>query len=183
MGDLRLAMYRGRSARIISLGDYLALDPAGRAAAEVDPSWCTMSLIVDGEDHWGPLLGLGALGVVVAQLPQAADRVEAGQLAIVRAAVFDMPVAVFLVFEPAGRDVVVAVASTEKLSDPIWMPNGPRSDALYALVAEDRDALVAPGQEGGIEPQTLPRSVVSACLRRELSLGREVVSLIGEGSC
>lgn len=44
MDDIRLAMYRGSSAEIICLRDYLALTPEERARTAVSPSWCTMSL-------------------------------------------------------------------------------------------------------------------------------------------
>ena len=153
--------------------------------SEVSPSWCTFSLIIGGREKWGPQLSLGAVGTVVAQLVPAAERIEAGQSALIRAAVFDVPVAVFLLFEPASpstEDTYLArVAASEALSDPVWMPNGPGADHVYGYLEEHHDEMTG-SSAVGIEPCPIPRSTLGSSLRREASLGAEIVALLGPGS-
>jgi hypothetical protein len=159
----------------------LALTPEQRAAEGVSPKWSALSLVVDGHERWGSQLSIGALGPIVAQLPQAADRLERGELAVLRAAVFDVPPASFVIFEPAGDAVVAVVGASPELSDPVWMPDGPAADGLYAFVAEHREELVAALRSEAIAPQTIDRETAAACLRREAELGARVVALLGSG--
>lgn len=145
-------------------------------------SWSTVSLVVDDVERWGPLLSLGALGVVVAQLPQAADRAERGERAVVRAGVFDTPDALFLVLEPGQDHIVLTIGISSELSDPIWLPTGTRIDTFYAMVDEHHQMLVSAGKATGIAPQALPRRLVVTALRREFELGNKAIALLGEGS-
>lgn len=181
--DIRLALSSGNS-DVIAVADLLALPDAERASISVTPSWCVLSLIVDGEDRWGPRLSLGALGVVVAQLAQAATRLEHGELAVVRAGVFDVPEVLLLLFEPDGADGVVAAPGvTKALPDPSWTADGPHAGRLYAFVAEQRDRLVEAGRVRQVAPQQIGRWVASAALRREAQLGAAAVALLGPGRC
>lgn len=178
---LRLALYRGASAEIITLADYLALEPGGRRACEVSPSWSTMSLVAGGDERWGAQLSLGALGLLVAQLPQARSRLEAGQRAVIRSAVFDVPQALFLLFEPEDGAAVATLAMTDELPATSWLPHEPPGGQLYAFVEEHRQRLVDAGTAGGIVPQTLGLASLCADLAREAELGQQVVALLGEG--
>jgi hypothetical protein len=182
--DLRLALYLGAGAEIITAQDYLAL-PDSRRPPEVSPSWCTLSLVVDGREKWGPLLSLGALGPIVAQMVPAAERIDAGQRALIRAAVFDVPLAVFLLFEPVSPPAeaiyMARVAATHALSDPVWMPNGPGAGNVYGYVAEHHDEMTGSGA-ADIEPCPVPRSALSSSLRREAAFGAEIVTFLGPGS-
>lgn len=182
--DIRLALYRGTSAELVTVADYLALPDAERASLAVSPSWCTLSLIVDGSDRWGARLSLGALGVVVAQLAPAAARLEHGERAIVRAAVFDVAGALLLLFEPAADgEVAVTLAATDELPDPSWTPGERNGERLYAFVGEHRDRLVEAGRAREVAPQRIGRAVAAAALRREAELGTAAVALLGPGSC
>lgn len=182
--DIRLALSSGSSSDVIAVADLLALADAERTSISVTPSWCVLSLIVDGEDRWGPQLSLGALGVVVAQLAQAATRLERGELAVLRAGVFDVPEVLLLLFEPIGEDGVVATPGvTKALPDPSWTADGPHAERLYAFVGEQRDRLVEAGQVRQVAPERIGRSMASAALRREARLGAAAVALLGPGRC
>ena len=167
-----------------SRSDFLALSEAERASVPVTPSWSVLSLIVDGEERWGSRLTLGALGVLLAQFAPAATRLEHGERAVLRAAVFDVPEVLLLLLEPDGEDGVVAVpAVTRDLPDPSWTPDGPHGDSLYAFVAEHRDRLVDAGRVRGVMPQRIGRALASAALRREAEIGAAVMAIVGPGRC
>jgi hypothetical protein len=179
IADIRLALFRGPSGEIVTLDEWLRLPPDERG--DVSPSWSALSLVIDDDERWGARLSLGALGPLVAQLPQAAERLERGEPAVLRAAVFDVPLASFLLFEPEGDLVVASLGGSPELSDPRWMPYGTAADELYAFVAAHRDELVATLQAEDVPPQSIDRAVVVACLRREAALGERAVELLGSG--
>lgn len=182
--DIRLALSIAGSTEFIAVGDYLALSEAQRASVPVTPSWSVLSLVVGGEERWGSRLTLGALGVLVTQFVPAAARLEHGERAVLRAAVFDVPAVLLLLLEPDGEDSVVTTpAVTDDLPDASWTPDGPHGDSLYAFVAAHRDRLIDAGRLRGVMPQHIGRALASAALRREAALGAAVMAIVGPGRC
>ncbi len=178
-GDLRLALFVGADARIVTVADVLAAADAGRPLPDVSPSFASMSLVLDGTERWGARLSLGALGVLVRQLPPARARLADRMPALVRAGVMDVPAAGYVLFEPAGDDVVGSLARTHDLAVTAWFPDGSHGDELYAYVAEHREELVS---ESVVEPQRMTRLGLLEDLERETALGRRAVELLGPGS-
>lgn len=180
--DLRLALFRGASAELITLDELLELAPEARADLEVSPSWSAVSLIVSGEERWGPRLSLGALGVLVGQLPQAVERLAQDRLAVVRSGIFDVPDALFLLFWPEGHETVrVSLGMTDDIEVSAWVADGPAADRLYSWVEDHLDELdAAAGDE--VPPYFLQTELVLRALRREALLGRKAVDLLGPGS-
>ena len=182
--DIRLALFRGSSAELVSVADLLAMSGGERGSADASPSWSTLSLIAGGEDRWGARLSLGALSVVVAQLEQAASHLDNGERAVLRGGVFDVPNVLLLLLEPDGAGGVVAtLGATDDLPDPSWTADGPHGDELYAFVDEHRNRIVEAGRAWTVAPQRIRRTAAVDALRREAELGTAAVALLGPGSC
>jgi hypothetical protein len=160
---------------------WVPLDEA-LAAPDVDleDELTTLAVTVDGRDHFAQAIGVGPLARFVAELPQAADRLERGTWALLRSAVEDGPGGTFWLLEPdaAGTvSVTIAVAPDEPWA---WSyPDEPGADALYAEVETHRDAMVASGARHGFESPALPLDVLVADLRREADVGRELCEARG----
>jgi len=182
--DLQLALFQEAGADILSLASYLALSEAERVAADVSPSWSSISLLVACEEQWGPRVSFGALGVIVDQLPQARARLGAGDLAVIRSGVFDVANAVLLILQPTGDQVVAAFGTTDDLLASGWLPHERFGDELYAFVAKNRQAMLdaMPAAGTDLSPQTLDRVMLTTALEREERLGKEVIALIGRGT-
>jgi hypothetical protein len=177
-GDLRLALFVGADAKIVTVADVLADHDAGRPLPAVSPNFASMSLVLGGTERWGVRLSLGALGVVVRQLPPARARLADGVPALVRAGVLDVPTAGYVLFEPADDEVVASLAGTQDRAVTGWFPDGPHGDELYDYVAEHRDELV---REAVVEPQRMARLGLLEDLERETTTGRKAIELLGPG--
>ena len=181
--ELQLGLFIGSSADIVTLGELLERDAGERDELEVSPSAACISLRVDGEERWGPMLSFGALGVLVDQLPAAQERLLSGERAVIRAGGFDSPVNEYVVFEPHGDEVTASVVASEDEASWLWTPLGPEADQLYRFIDEHFDDMVQMGEQlRGIAPVDVPAAVVIKGLEREARRGAEVVAELGPGT-
>jgi hypothetical protein len=171
---LRLAVFVGTGPRVEPVASLLD-DPDFDGWA-VCVNQASVSLVVDGVERWGPAVSFGALGVVTRQLLPARDRLGAGRPALVRAGVLDVPTARFLLFEPSGRRVRAAIATTGDPAVSTLFPDEAGADALYAHLDRWRDEMVA-----GADVVEVDRQGLLADLERAAADGSRAVALHGPG--
>ena len=179
--DFRLALYRGAS------GEWLPLDQVLDALTadtplDVSAEHTTISVVAGGQEHLAGLVSFGSLPRLVNQLEPAADRLEQDAWALVRSAVLDVPHGIYLLLEPHSptQDVAFSLAVTEELPWSGWFPDDDaRGRELHGYVASHRDQMVADAEMYGIKPACLDRTSLTAALRREAHLGRQLIEELG----
>jgi hypothetical protein len=183
MNDLRLAVFSGQSGDIVTLGDYLALGPAQTSLSDITPSYACISLVIDGAERWGPNLSFGALGLLAAQFPQARDRLERGDRAVIRGAVFDSSVIEYVVFDPTGDgSVLAATAATDALEPWLWLPHEQEGTELYKFIDDHFEEMLAMGFTlRELPPIHVDLKIIARALDRESGLAKRVIELIGPG--
>lgn len=165
---VRLGMFVGGSSDWLPVDEVLAA--VGRDGRDAFvPAYTTISVVAAGREHAAGF-SLGDLARVAAQLGPAADRLRAGQRALVRSAVEGVPEAVFVMLEPDDGEVVVVLGATDANPWAWWYPDDASvSDRLHDEVARHRDKMVA--RQPRFEPARLARDGVIADLRRDAEAG------------
>lgn len=175
MSEFHLALFRGPSADLITVEEYLRADAAARAEARVNPEWAAVSIVAGGREHLGARASLGPLERLVAQLEPARQRLLANETALIRSGVLDVPRGIHLAFVPAGDEVRISVLQIADLPMSDWFPDEDSAESLYAYVAEHFDALTLPP----FEPFLFPRAELVAAFEREAAAGRTLLAEIG----
>jgi hypothetical protein len=143
MDDFHLALYRGASGETITVEDYAALDAAGRSAVSADPRRATISLVVAGRERLAPLISLGSLARLIPQVERAAQLLRAGEVALIRSGVLDVPAGHFLLIEAGDEQSChISLIEIDTLPEGSWFPDSDRGDDLRAYVAAHHDALL-----------------------------------------
>lgn len=181
--EVHLALYRGASADIITVEDYLALDSAARHKVDTDFENCAISVVVDGQEQLAHRLSLGPLAYLVPQFEPARQRLLAGQPALIRSGVLDVPDGNYLLFEPTPdrSQVLLSVVSTDDLPESGWFPDGPYADRLYEYMRTHRDALIEKARQwqGHLIELPLDRDRLVDALKRTGEAGAVLLSQIG----
>jgi hypothetical protein len=172
LSEFHLALFRGSSADLILVEDYLR----ERVQTQVNPQWAAVSIVTGSREHLGARASLGPLERLVAQLEPARQRLLANQTALVRSGVLDVPQGTFLAFVPTGDDVRISVLQISELPMSDWFPDEDSAEALYAWVAAHFDALTLPR----FEPFLFPRPELIAAFEREAAAGRAFLAEIGK---
>jgi hypothetical protein len=183
MDNLRLALFSGPSGDIITLADFLALESPQRSVLDVTPSYACISLVIDGQERWGPNLSFGALGLLAEQFPQAQERLERGERAVIRGAGFDSDVAEYVVFDPKGDGSVLAATMATNASEPyLWLPHQKEGAELYRFVDQHFEEMLAMGFAlRELPPVRADRNMIATALGREARVAIQVTELTGPG--
>lgn len=178
MDDLRLALFIGSSADIITLAEYLALDAAARSGLEVSPDWACISLLADGKEQWGPRLSFGALEPLVSQFAPAAERLQHGKQAVICAEDLGAPVTEYVVFSPEQNKVVAATAAYDPDEHGGVLPPA-QEDEFYRFVAVHLDAMIEAGTRlRELRPVPVDRAAVVTALLREAEIGAQALEIL-----
>lgn len=182
MVDLRLSLFLGSSAEIITLAEFLALEPVDRVRVKVSPDWACVSLLLDGVEQWGPRLSFGALGPLVEQLLPAAARLQRAERAVICAGASDGPVSEYIVLDPANGEVTAAIAAFDANESWDWLPPTMQGDDLYAFIDTHLDRMIGAGSSlRNLRPVHVDRAAIMQALVREAALGRRAIEALGFG--
>ncbi len=171
---------------LVTVEDYLQLREDGQVEwiPELDDS--ALFLETSGREWMAYEWNLGDLGSLVLQFEEAANRLEKGEVALVRSGVNDQLAVPYLLLEPAGDlDVQISLFFIEDVSFssiyPVSKISGEPS-VLYQYVLEHRAHLLG-SPEGSQSNDKLhllpfPKSVLLPSLRREANLGFQLYKLL-----
>ena len=132
-----------------------------------------------GRHGWIPFpVIFGDLGALGRQCGAAADRLRAGEIAIVRSAVDDRDGVSYFLFEPDGRRTLVSRFAPPSHLQYIYPTSPARGAELYAFVADHRDDLVGTAGSGGdVDVRRVPCSgdAIATALQRESDRARTLI--------
>lgn len=186
-----LAVFDPEQDAAISCHEYLKQREQGALSWLPRLADSTIFLTVNGEERLAHEWNLGDLPLVVKQLSNVQERLERGEIAILRSAVLDQAQPPYFLFEPgAGSDDDTVRISQFFITEPTTgalfpIPYSSESDPdrLFKYVVENRARLVEgnlsqPGGSGRLTELPFPRGELLSALPAEISLARKVIELV-----
>lgn len=190
--SFQLALYHpSGKPRHVPTAEILRSREAGTAAWQPDLENATFLFEQGARRFIAPDWNLGPVEWLVPQLDAAAERLERGELALVRSAVTDGAGVPYLAFEPSGDEVAVSLFVSPDPAIEAIFPAGPWSEqsaTLYQYFRNHRDALLQRGLDPALRDVLgeryfsgvrVDRRELIAALRREAGLGRRLLALAG----
>jgi hypothetical protein len=186
-----LAVFDPEQDLAISCDEYLKQRESGTLTWLPSLDDSTIFLAVDGEARLEDEWNLGDLRLIVEQLKDVRERLERGEIAILRSAVLDQPQAPYFLFEPdtGSADDTVRISQFFIPEFRIgtlfplkyWSDSDP--DELFKYVVENRQKLVESEMSQRFSKSRLtdlpfPRAELLSALPEEISLGKKVIELV-----